>query len=331
MKAVRYDAATRFRIADLPIPDPGPGQILIKVIQVGLCGTDLHIHHGEFGAEFPLIPGHEVVGTVAALGDGVTRFRVGEQVTRQPQHCLRNLRLLPVGPDHPLREPQGLGVNCATASSPSTSCVPEPLVFSVDGLPADIAVLHRADRLRHARPGDPGTCGPGPAALVLGAGPTGLLLAQLIASGGAAVGHRRAPEPVQARHRRRPGRDQHRADHPRRPGRPTLPPCARPRLAERGYDIVVEATGSAEVGEHVRPADPQRWHRAGLRRRPGPRTDPFPPYDMFRREITIKGSFAEMTSFGAAIAALRAGRVAHRRHHHAPLPPRRSTQRASTP
>jgi D-arabinitol dehydrogenase (NADP+) len=54
------------------------------VIQVGVCGTDLHIHHGDFNAKFPLIPGHELVGTVAALGDGVTRFRIGEQVTVNP-------------------------------------------------------------------------------------------------------------------------------------------------------------------------------------------------------------------------------------------------------
>ncbi len=77
MKAVLYDAATSYRIADVPTPEPGPGEVLIKVIQVGVCGTDLHIHHGEFGARFPLIPGHEMVGTVAALGEGVTRFTIG--------------------------------------------------------------------------------------------------------------------------------------------------------------------------------------------------------------------------------------------------------------
>ena len=57
----------------------------------------------------------------------------------------------------------------------------------------------------------------------------------------------------------------------------------------------------------------------------------FHPFDVFRREITIKGSFAEITSFGAAIAALRAGPGPHRRHHHPPVPPRRLRQGAGRP
>ena len=53
-------------------------------IRWGVCGTDLHIHNGDFNARFPLIPGHELVGTVDALGDGVDRFSLGEQVTVNP-------------------------------------------------------------------------------------------------------------------------------------------------------------------------------------------------------------------------------------------------------
>jgi D-arabinose 1-dehydrogenase-like Zn-dependent alcohol dehydrogenase len=49
--------------------------VRIKVNQVGICGTDLLIHHGEFNAVFPLTPGHEVVGTVDQLSDGVEEFR----------------------------------------------------------------------------------------------------------------------------------------------------------------------------------------------------------------------------------------------------------------
>jgi len=82
MKAVVYDAPRSFQTRDIPTPDPGPGEVRIKVIQVGVCGTDLHIHNGDFMARFPLIPGHELVGTVEALGDGATRVKVGEQVSR---------------------------------------------------------------------------------------------------------------------------------------------------------------------------------------------------------------------------------------------------------
>ena len=84
MKAVLYEAPKTWSVTDVPTPTAGPGQVRIKVAQVGVCGTDLHIHEGEFGAVFPLVPGHELVGIVDQLGDGVTRFRVGEQVTVNP-------------------------------------------------------------------------------------------------------------------------------------------------------------------------------------------------------------------------------------------------------
>ncbi|AKS35786.1 alcohol dehydrogenase catalytic domain-containing protein [Mycolicibacterium goodii] len=73
MKAVLYEAPKTWSVTDVPTPQPGPGQVRVKVAQVGVCGTDLHIHDGEFGAVFPLIPGHELVGVVDAVGEGVTR------------------------------------------------------------------------------------------------------------------------------------------------------------------------------------------------------------------------------------------------------------------
>ena len=71
MKAVVYDAPKRYAVKEIAKPEAGPGEVRIKVTQVGLCGTDLHIHNGDFNAVFPLIPGHELVGTVDLLGSGV--------------------------------------------------------------------------------------------------------------------------------------------------------------------------------------------------------------------------------------------------------------------
>jgi propanol-preferring alcohol dehydrogenase len=63
-------------------PDsPGPGQILLRVLACGVCRTDLHIVDGELPAlGRPVVPGHEIVGTVVATGTGVERFRVGERI-----------------------------------------------------------------------------------------------------------------------------------------------------------------------------------------------------------------------------------------------------------
>jgi propanol-preferring alcohol dehydrogenase len=69
------------RLADLPPPAPGAGQILIQVSHCGVCHTDLHIIEGELPLEhLPLIPGHQVVGRVRELGPGARRFVRGERV-----------------------------------------------------------------------------------------------------------------------------------------------------------------------------------------------------------------------------------------------------------
>jgi len=68
-------------LAERPRPEPGPGQLLIKVSACGVCRTDLHVVDGELAhPKLPLVPGHEVVGRVAALGAGVEGFAEGERV-----------------------------------------------------------------------------------------------------------------------------------------------------------------------------------------------------------------------------------------------------------
>ena len=82
MRAMRlYAAHEKLRCDHLPIPGPGPGQVLVKVHACGVCRTDLHIVDGELTEpKLPLVPGHEIVGTVAALGAGVERHHVGDRV-----------------------------------------------------------------------------------------------------------------------------------------------------------------------------------------------------------------------------------------------------------
>lgn len=64
----------------LPVPEPGPDQVLLRVHACGVCRTDLHIVDGELTEpQLPLIPGHEIVGTVVAVGAAVTRFRPGDR------------------------------------------------------------------------------------------------------------------------------------------------------------------------------------------------------------------------------------------------------------
>jgi propanol-preferring alcohol dehydrogenase len=80
-------------IEDVPVPTPGPGEILVKVKACGVCHTDLHAASGDWPVKPtpPFIPGHEAVGLVAALGPDVTDFRIGDAVGVAWLHdaCLR--------------------------------------------------------------------------------------------------------------------------------------------------------------------------------------------------------------------------------------------------
>lgn len=83
MRAAVVTAPDRpLEVRDVPIPAPGPGQALVKVLTTGVCHTDLHAARGDWpvAPKSELIPGHEGYGTVVALGDGVTSLAVGDRV-----------------------------------------------------------------------------------------------------------------------------------------------------------------------------------------------------------------------------------------------------------
>jgi propanol-preferring alcohol dehydrogenase len=82
MRAMVLERAQQpLELKEVKVPRPGPGQVLIRVTACGVCRTDLHIVDGELTEpKLPLIPGHEIVGTLAAVGAAVKQFRVGDRV-----------------------------------------------------------------------------------------------------------------------------------------------------------------------------------------------------------------------------------------------------------
>src|SRR3954453_15571331 len=82
MLAMVLDGPRRsLRAAELPEPVPGDGQVLVRVAACGVCRTDLHIVDGELPKpKLPLVPGHEIVGSVLARGAGASRFQIGDRV-----------------------------------------------------------------------------------------------------------------------------------------------------------------------------------------------------------------------------------------------------------
>jgi len=84
MQATRLFAVGDLRTVVLPDPEPGPGEVLVKVLAAGICGTDRHLFLGEFPCRPPVTLGHEFCGTVVALGPGTTGPEPGTLVTCDP-------------------------------------------------------------------------------------------------------------------------------------------------------------------------------------------------------------------------------------------------------
>src|SRR5689334_10620132 len=96
--AVVHELGAPLSIEDVPLPAPGPGEVLVRVEASGLCHTDIHAAHGDWPVKPtpPFVPGHEGVGLVEKLGDGVTHLSVGQRVAvpwlgracGRCEHCL---------------------------------------------------------------------------------------------------------------------------------------------------------------------------------------------------------------------------------------------------
>jgi threonine dehydrogenase-like Zn-dependent dehydrogenase len=97
MKAAVYVQPHEVKVEERPYPQPGPGEVTVKVACCGICGTDYHIVEGDFISPYPLIGGHEFSGTVHQIGEGVAGWTVGERVAVDPSvycgecyHCRNN-------------------------------------------------------------------------------------------------------------------------------------------------------------------------------------------------------------------------------------------------
>ncbi len=83
MRAVRYRGPRQVALLQVSRPQPGPGEVLLRVRAAGICGSDLHWYRGEW-EQLPTTPGHEVGAVVAALGEGVSSLAIGQPVCLEP-------------------------------------------------------------------------------------------------------------------------------------------------------------------------------------------------------------------------------------------------------
>jgi alcohol dehydrogenase len=138
MKAVVVPAArARWEVKEIPTPEPGPNQVLIRIRASGLCYTDVHITHGAIPTTFPRTLGHEPVGDIAALGSAVTTRRVGDRVgvpwvqasCRRCEWCLRGQPMFCANSVGTGVQTQGSHAEYMLAEAAATVLLPEGLSY----------------------------------------------------------------------------------------------------------------------------------------------------------------------------------------------------------
>ncbi|RAO16978.1 zinc-dependent alcohol dehydrogenase [Micromonospora noduli] len=188
MKAVVYRGARDLGIENRDPEPPGPGQVRIEVAYTGICGTDLHIYHGDMDARVgdSAIIGHEMSGRIAAVGEGVTGWNIGQAVTVMPTRPCGRCAACRRGNSHVCHAMNFLGIDSPGAMQSSWT-VPVELVLPLpEELPLDHAALVEpvAVAVHDVRRGNVTA---DDQVVVVGGGPVGVLIATVARGRGARV------------------------------------------------------------------------------------------------------------------------------------------------
>ncbi|MHB8376760.1 MAG: zinc-dependent alcohol dehydrogenase [Dehalococcoidia bacterium] len=234
MKSAIYAGPRAFELKDVDVPQPGPGEALVRVRAVGVCGSDLHFYRGDFPLPPGFVLGHECAGEVEALGEGVTGFQRGERVALELftvcltcEQCRSgNYHLCPSRKGNGLNAPGGLR-EYMTVPAYAMYRLPPEVDCELGALCEPLAVCVHGLRLVDLRFGD--------RVAVLGAGTIGLMAIAAARAMGAAWVGATARHPHQRAMAEALGADGVFAD--------TAEGIAQLTAAARGADIVVETVG----------------------------------------------------------------------------------------
>ncbi len=173
-------------IKNAPKPEPGPKDVLIRVLLGGICGSDHTLYHGGFSVPLPVIPGHEAVGRIEKIGEEVSGLAVGQRVTVQPNIACGRCRLCQTGQKNLCSSKVRLGVDkngvfAEFVAAPANYVwpIPEELKDEVAVFTEPLAVAVHAMKIRAPQKVE--------RILIYGAGIMGLLSLQLAAATGAQI------------------------------------------------------------------------------------------------------------------------------------------------
>lgn len=300
MKAVRLESVGELVVRAVPMPVPGPGDVLVRVEACGVCGSDRHMFRGEFPTAKPVTLGHEFSGIVEAVGANVTAVSPGDRVTGDPNISCGRCTQCRRGRFNLCERLSAIGV-WQDGGFAEYVLMPQAQAFP---LPADLNPLHGAfcEPLACCLHGlDIARIIPGSSVIVLGGGVIGLLMVQLARLAGAAeivLSTRQAP--------RRNLALTLGATAVIDPSASDAVAASRALLPD-GADVVLECAGVADTFQQS-----LRMARRGgavivFGVVPEGQAVPVIPFDILVNELRIEGAYLNPLTHGRAAAMIAAG------------------------
>ncbi|MGV0716062.1 NAD(P)-dependent alcohol dehydrogenase [Mycolicibacterium sp. XJ662] len=298
MRAAVLVEPGRIVVEERPVPTPEPGDVLVRVSSVGVCGSDTHYYRhgriGDFVVEAPLVLGHEAAGTIVAVGESVDPSRIGQRVSIEPQrpdpdteetrrgdyNLCPHMRFYATPPvDGALCDYVTIGAEFA---HPVPDSVSDDAAALCEPLSVGIAAIRKAGVDARSR------------VLIAGAGPIGIVAAQLARAYGATEIVVSDPDPA-------------RRDQAARFGATTVLDPTVEQVGSEPVDAFIDASGAqSAVVDGIRAVRPAgRVVLVGL----GAESMELPVQVIQNRELVLTGVFRYANTWPTAIALVESGKV----------------------
>lgn len=301
MKAAVISEKDQLHLQSVPIPTLEDGEALIRVRYCGICGSDIHVLHGQHPtAKFPVIPGHEFVGElVAAKGRGSEAFQPGDMVVAQPFFSCGNCEPCAKGHDNVCRDLHFMGAHCNGAFAEYVKVltrkmykIPADLDLRLAALTEPVAVAVHDVRRSGLQVGQN--------ALIIGGGPIGMLIAMVARHAGA-----RSVVISEINEFRRNFAEQH-GFKTVNPIAPDFDETVRAMTEGKGFDVCFEVSGSKPgISAAI-----QYAATGGMIMVIGMTKEPYPVdlSAMFARELRMQGvRIHDQYNFIGAVELLKSG------------------------
>lgn len=298
MKAFVITKPNQAELKDIPIPVPAPDEVLIKVAASGFCGTDIHTYKGEHPAKYPLVPGHEFSGIVATVGAAVTQYKPGDPVVADPNIFCESCYFCKQNKQIHCENLQVVG-NTRNGAFAEFVAVPAPCVFPVAGL--DLVQASMAEPLGCVINAHNKVTFPlGGNVAIFGAGTIGLMHLLIAKRRGAANVVVVDLKEEQLRLATTLG-----ADATYRSTAET--PATLRKDFPRGFEVVIDATGSPKVVEAAIPLTAVTGTFLAFGACPVESSININPFDLYYRDWNLVGSYALEKTLGQSIALMQNG------------------------